>query len=128
MRSSKHAPSLTSLPRAPRDEAGTRVRNYIITMVIRIACFLLMLLVTPYGWYTWVFGAAAVFLPYIAVVYANASNARTQESVESPVLEISGSVEPEKTSSLDPQTITIEEKPRSGRDIATPVDPDESRS
>ena len=40
-------------------------------MGIRIACFILMVVITPYGWYTWVFGAAAVVLPYIAVVLAN---------------------------------------------------------
>ena len=40
-------------------------------MGIRIACFILMVVITPYGWYTWVFGAAAIVLPYIAVVLAN---------------------------------------------------------
>jgi hypothetical protein len=42
-----------------------------ITMGVRIACFIAMALVTPYGWYTWVFAAGAVFLPYFAVVIAN---------------------------------------------------------
>ena len=40
-------------------------------MGIRVACFILMVVITPYGWYTWVFAAGAVFLPYIAVVSAN---------------------------------------------------------
>ncbi len=40
-------------------------------MGLRIACFILMVVITPYGWYTWVFGAAAIVLPYIAVVLAN---------------------------------------------------------
>ena len=43
-------------------------------MGIRIACFILMVVITPYGWYTWVFGAAAIVLPYIAVVLANVSS------------------------------------------------------
>jgi hypothetical protein len=42
-------------------------------MGIRILCFILMVVVTPYGWYTWIFGLGAVFLPYIAVVTANVS-------------------------------------------------------
>jgi hypothetical protein len=42
-----------------------------VTMGIRISCFVLMAAVTPYGWYTWVFAAGAIFLPYIAVVVAN---------------------------------------------------------
>ena len=40
-------------------------------MGVRVVCFVLMVVVQPYGWYTWVFGAAAIFLPYIAVVLAN---------------------------------------------------------
>lgn len=42
-----------------------------ITMGVRIACFILMVVITPYGWYTWVFAAGAIFLPYVAVVIAN---------------------------------------------------------
>ena len=71
MKHSNDAPSATSLPRAPRDEVGARSTRYLVTMGIRIVCFVLMVLITPYGWYTWVFGAAAIFLPYIAVVSAN---------------------------------------------------------
>lgn len=40
-------------------------------MTIRIVCFALMVLITPYGWYTWLFGVGAVFLPYFAVILAN---------------------------------------------------------
>lgn len=71
VKSSSRAQSATSLPRAPRDEESHRSTRYLITMGIRIACFVLMVAITPYGWYTWVFGAGAVFLPYIAVVMAN---------------------------------------------------------
>ncbi len=42
-------------------------------MGVRVACFILMVVITPYGWYTWVLGAAAILLPYIAVVSANVS-------------------------------------------------------
>lgn len=71
MKSSSHAPSATSLPRAPRDEAGARSTRYLLMMAVRIACLVLMVVITPYGWYTWVLGAGAIFLPYIAVVSAN---------------------------------------------------------
>ena len=40
-------------------------------MGVRVLCFVLMVLITPYGWYTWVFALGAVFLPYVAVVFAN---------------------------------------------------------
>ena len=40
-------------------------------MGVRVVCFILMVVITPYGWYTWVLAAGAVFIPYIAVVLAN---------------------------------------------------------
>jgi len=58
--------------------------RYLITMGVRIGCFILMVAITPYGWYTWVFGAAAVFLPYIAVVFANTGASGPQSSAENP--------------------------------------------
>ena len=53
-------------------------------MGVRVACFILMVLITPYGWYTWVLGAAAVFLPYFAVVTANVSKNVRRTTSESP--------------------------------------------
>lgn len=71
MKSSTHPQSATSIPRAPQDEVGSRSTRYLIMMGVRVVCFVLMVVVQPYGWYTWVFGAAAIGLPYIAVVLAN---------------------------------------------------------
>jgi hypothetical protein len=72
VKSSTHHPqSATSIPRAPQDAVGSRSTRYLIMMGVRVVCFVLMVCVQPYGWYTWVFGAAAIFLPYIAVVLAN---------------------------------------------------------
>lgn len=53
-------------------------------MGVRILCFILMVIITPYGWYTWVFGAAAIFLPYIAVVMANVGEEARQNRREDP--------------------------------------------
>ncbi len=53
-------------------------------MGIRIACFILMVVITPYGWYTWVFGAAAIVLPYIAVVLANVEFRRGTDGCREP--------------------------------------------
>lgn len=63
--------SATSLPVAPDREVDRRSTRYLIMMGVRVICFALMVLVHPYGWYTWVFCIAAVFLPYVAVVLAN---------------------------------------------------------
>ncbi len=84
MRSPHPAPSATSLPRAPRDDADARITRYVITMGIRVACFVAMLLIQPFGWYTWVFAAAAVFLPYIAVVIANVGAGPREARAENP--------------------------------------------
>lgn len=89
MKNRRKTPTATSLPQAPEAEAASRLKRYGITMGIRTACFILMAVVTPYGWYTWVFAAGAIFLPYIAVVYANAGEATTSTSrAETPTLMI----------------------------------------
>ncbi|PZU48366.1 MAG: hypothetical protein DI566_03765 [Microbacterium sp.] len=75
------AQSATSLPRAPRDDAHKRMTRYFWMMAVRVVCFVLMVLVQPYGWYTWVFAGAAIVLPYIAVVIANVATAPAERAV-----------------------------------------------
>lgn len=82
-------PSATSLPRAPRDETSARFRNYVILMAVRITCFVLMVLITPYGWYTWILALGAVFLPYIAVMIANVGSGPPPAPAETPARSIS---------------------------------------
>ena len=100
--------AVTSLPRAPRDEAQGRVRHYIITMSIRVVCFALMFFVQPVGWWTWVFGIAAAVLPYIAVVVANAGDDSVPVSPESPRVGIEA-VTPEQRAARAPTVITVTE-------------------
>lgn len=64
-------PSATSLPPSPHDDASARSRRYLGMMTIRLVCLALMVIIQPYGWYTALFAAAAIFLPYVAVVMAN---------------------------------------------------------
>ncbi len=68
-----------------------RVRSYAITMSIRMLCFALAVLVTPYSWYTWLFALGAMVLPYIAVVIANASRSTSGDPVEAPTRAIDAS-------------------------------------
>ena len=64
---------------------SARSTRYLITMGVRIACFILMVAVQPYGWYTWVFAVGAVVLPYIAVVMANVGeDSRSTRRSETP--------------------------------------------
>lgn len=76
-------------------------------MTVRIVCFLLMALVQPYGWYTWVFAAAAAVLPYFAVVIANAGSDSTRADAESPERELEAPAAP--AAEDEPQVLIIRE-------------------
>lgn len=52
------------------EDQRLRTRRYLVSMAIRTVCFVLAIVFT--GWLRWVFVAAAVFLPYVAVIMANA--------------------------------------------------------
>ena len=62
--------SVTSAPEARAEDQARRLKRYLITMAIRTACFVLLVVVD--AWYRWIFAAGAVILPFIAVVAANA--------------------------------------------------------
>ena len=61
-------------------EMSTRMRRYSITMAFRTACFISMIFVD--GWARWVLLGGAVLLPYVAVVFANQANRRSQDEHE----------------------------------------------
>ena len=82
-------------------------------MGIRIACFILMAVVTPYGWYTWVFAAGAIFLPYLAVVTASVSPDAPRAAAENPERMLEApSAAPTAPVSDTPTVIRISETPR----------------
>lgn len=114
MKISSRAASATSLPRAPRDDAGARSKRYLIMMGIRTLCFILMVVITPYGWYTWVFGAAAVFLPYIAVVGANVSQNVRPAGPEHPERALPGTPHDDPTAAAAPTVRIHEIRPLEG--------------
>ncbi len=68
------AVSITSAARPHSEELRGREFRYVVSMGVRTACFLLALVFRTH-WVVWVFIAAAVFLPYVAVVIANAGAA-----------------------------------------------------
>ncbi|MGW8483659.1 DUF3099 domain-containing protein [Microbacterium sp. NPDC055903] len=116
MKRTRDAASVTSLPQSPKVEADSRTRRYLISMGIRILCFALMVLVTPYGWYTWVFGIAAAVLPYIAVVAANTGSDARVVGAESPQQELTAPPQPAEPAE-QPDVLRIEER-RAGEDGA----------
>jgi len=84
-------------------------------MGIRVACFILMAAITPYGWYTWVFGAGAVFIPYIAVVIANAGSDVSETRAVNPERALPAAPAPvaqAPAGARPPQVILLHETPR----------------
>lgn len=69
---------ITDARGAASAEMSGRMRRYAITMAFRTACFLGMIF--AHGWLRWVLLAAAVLLPYVAVVLANQADHRTRVS------------------------------------------------
>ena len=77
------AQSVTSVPESRTQEQSRRLRRYLVTMVVRTICFVLLVVINhPIRW---VFAFGAVFLPFFAVVAANAVSPRLRGRVM-PVL------------------------------------------
>ena len=64
---------ITTASRPRSEEIAGRQRRYLISMGIRTLCFILAV-VSMGHWFMWVFVAGSLFLPYIAVVMANAAS------------------------------------------------------
>jgi hypothetical protein len=78
-RSSDPVFSVTGLPESLKDDQDGRMRRYLVSMGIRTACFILAAIAIPVLHWTvvgWGLVIAAVILPYIAVVVANATRPR----------------------------------------------------
>lgn len=65
------AVEITSAPQTRAAEQAGRQRRYLISMTLRTLCFIGAVAVGP-GVLRWVLVAGAAFLPYVAVVLANA--------------------------------------------------------
>lgn len=78
-------------------------------MAVRILCFILMVVITPYGWYTWVLACGAVFLPYFAVVLANVGENSRRPEPEHPERALTAAPEPPPTEA-PPRVFRIEER------------------
>jgi hypothetical protein len=62
-------------------DIAARQKRYVLTMGVRTLCFVVvaLLAMTHAGpsWLPWIFVGGAVFLPYVAVVMANAANTKS---------------------------------------------------
>jgi Protein of unknown function (DUF3099) len=66
--------TITDARSGASEEIASRQRRYAITMAFRTACFLAMIFVP--GVFRWVLFGCAVFLPYVAVIFANQAHQR----------------------------------------------------
>ncbi len=64
---------ITTAQRSSSEDLRARQRRYLLAMSIRTACFIAAVAVGP-GSLRWALVAGAVFLPFLAVVIANAEN------------------------------------------------------
>ena len=74
---------ITTARKSVAADQATRVRGYVISMSIRIACFALAIVTT--GILRWIFVAGALVIPYLAVVYANGGREPNQDAPETLV-------------------------------------------
>jgi hypothetical protein len=81
-----------------------------------------MVVITPYGWYTWVFGAAAVVLPYIAVVFANVGSSVSDTAAENPERALPSAPTPRPAASASGAPVLRIEETRSIGETPEPRD------
>jgi hypothetical protein len=67
---------ITTASASRERDIAARQRRYVISMGIRTLCFVAAVLVGD-GWLRWVLIVAALLLPYIAVVMANAASSKS---------------------------------------------------
>ncbi len=69
---------ITTAAASREADIARRQRRYVLSMTLRTVCFLAAVLVGP-GWLRWVLVVAALLLPYIAVVMANAVTTKADD-------------------------------------------------
>ena len=94
----RDAVRITTASAGRNEDIARRQRRYVISMTIRTLCFVAAILVGP-GWLRWVLVVAALLLPYVAVVMANASFSKDDDFL----LPDAGSDRPELPSGPRPE-------------------------
>ena len=67
---------ITTAASSREADIAARQRRYVVSMGIRTVCFVAAILVGS-GWLRWVLVTAALLLPYVAVVMANAASSKS---------------------------------------------------
>lgn len=72
--------SITTAQVGRSEELRHRQNRYLASMLIRTVCFLLAVVVD--GWARWFFILGAIFLPYVAVVFANTARRKPVDQAD----------------------------------------------
>jgi len=72
----RDAVRITTASASRNEDIAHRQRRYVISMTIRTVFFVAAILVGD-GWLRWVLIVAALLLPYVAVVMANATSSKS---------------------------------------------------
>jgi hypothetical protein len=72
---------VTTAPQSPREEQRQRQRRYLVTMGVRLACFIaaIVLVALDLRWEAGVAVGASLVLPWVAVIVANGGPKRVAE-------------------------------------------------
>jgi len=75
---------ITAAPENPAADIARRQRRYLISMTIRTLCFIGAVSAYRVPWLCFTLIAASLFLPFIAVVIANAAAPRVAPHLDGP--------------------------------------------
>ena len=94
-----NAVRITDARTAHSDDLRHRQIRYLLSMLVRTVCFVAAVVID--SWVRWVFLAAALFLPYIAVVMANAVSRRPPARAETFSPDARGALQPGPSQNVD---------------------------
>lgn len=75
---------ITGAPHNPSEDIDRRQSRYLLSMSIRTACFIAAVFAVNIPWLCAALIAASFFLPFVAVVIANAATPRVDQALEGP--------------------------------------------
>lgn len=104
--------SVTALGENAEDERKKRMIKYTIAMTIRVICLVLGMFVQ--GWLMWLCFAAAIFLPYIAVIIANDVKVEAGEGISAVTDKNTVPAQPLRIDASTIKIVDTQTKPEAG--------------
>ncbi|HEY6740641.1 MAG TPA: DUF3099 domain-containing protein [Actinopolymorphaceae bacterium] len=109
-RTGKIVQSITAAPKSHKEDLRSREIRYLWSMGVRTVCFIGALVAS--GPLRWVLIAAAVFLPYIAVIIANAGRDAGRGRTSSHITTVRPALAPDRVDIPASREESLPEKSR----------------